>query len=58
LTQPVADLLTETTQGDVDRELLADEQAERARASAEAEPVHDTTASKFLSIGLDLEEQQ
>ncbi|KIM72769.1 hypothetical protein PILCRDRAFT_15830 [Piloderma croceum F 1598] len=55
---PFEEMALETTQGDVERELLADEQAERARASAEAKPVHDTTASKFLSIGLDLENQQ
>ncbi|KIM73218.1 hypothetical protein PILCRDRAFT_15408 [Piloderma croceum F 1598] len=55
---PFEETALETTQGDVERELLADEQAERARASAEVEPVHDTTASKFLSIGLDLENQQ
>jgi hypothetical protein len=51
-------LLAETTQGDVERELLAEEQAERAQAFEEVGPVHDTTASKFLSIGLDLENQQ
>jgi hypothetical protein len=51
-------LLKETTQGDVERELLAEEQAERAQGSAEVEHMHETTASQFLSIGLDLENQQ
>jgi hypothetical protein len=54
----ITDLLAETTQGDVERELLAEEQVERAQAFEEVGPVHDTTASKFLSIGLDLENQQ
>jgi hypothetical protein len=51
-------LLKESTQGDVECELLAEEQAETAQGLAELEIMHETTASKFLSIGLDLEQQQ
>ena len=54
----VADLFAETTQADVECELLAEEQAQGAHAFADVGPVHETTASKFLSIGLDLENQQ
>jgi hypothetical protein len=54
----ITDLLAETTQGDVECELLAEEQVKRAQAFEEVGPVHNTTASKFLSIGLDLEHQQ
>jgi hypothetical protein len=48
-------LCTETTQADVERELQAEEQAQGAD---DVGLVHETTASKFLSIGLDLENQQ
>ena len=51
----VADLFTETTQADVECKLLAEEQAQGAD---DVGLVHETTASKFLSIGLDLENQQ
>lgn len=52
-------MITETTQADVEQELLAEETAERAQqALTNTESVHETTASKFLSMGLDLENQQ
>jgi hypothetical protein len=47
----------ETTQDDVERELLAEEEAE-TRNNENPPPVHTTTASMFLSMGLDLEHQQ
>ena len=46
---------TETTQADVHKELLAEELAER-RDRGDL-PVHET-ASTFLKMGMDLEEQQ
>ena len=55
-------LFTESTQDDVERELLVEEKAERDRERVElvegVRPIHETTASKFLSMGLDLENQQ
>lgn len=47
----------ETTQGDVESELLAEERAE-AQSNNDSPSVHATTASMFLSMGLDLEDQQ
>ena len=47
---------TETTQADVHKELLAEELTEcRDRGDL---LVHETTASTFLKMGMDLEEQQ
>lgn len=54
------DMLTrnpETTQEDVERELLSEEKAE-SHHNEDLLPVHTTTASMFLSMGLDLEHQQ
>jgi len=48
---------SETTQGDVESELLAEERAE-AQDNNDPPAVHSTTASVFLSMGLDLEDQQ
>jgi hypothetical protein len=47
----------ETTQRDVESELLAEERAE-AQSNNDPPSVHATTASMFLSMGLDLEDQQ
>lgn len=48
--------MTETTQDDVHKELLAEELAEhRGRGDL---LVHETTASTFLKMGMDLEQQQ
>jgi hypothetical protein len=54
----VIDYFLETTQDDVQRDLLAEEKAERICTTEGAEAVHDTTASQFLSMGLELENQQ
>lgn len=48
--------LSETTQEDVHQELLAEEKAERR--NTDAAPIHETTASTFLTMGMDLEHQQ
>jgi hypothetical protein len=48
----------ETTQEDVEHKLLAEEVAEADTQSNEDSLVHTTTASMFLSMGLDLEDQQ
>jgi hypothetical protein len=52
--------IAETTQDNVERELLAEEKAEQeqARSYDDPPPIHTTTASMFLSMGLDLENQQ
>ena len=51
-------LCLETTQGDIEHQLLEEERAERAQANNDLMLVHATTPSMFLSIGLDLENQQ
>lgn len=46
----------ETTQDDVHKELLAEEKAERS--GSDPQPTHQTTASTFLNMGIELEHQQ
>ena len=52
--------IVETTQADVKAELLAEEQAEQAQGpiNNDPPPVHMTTMSTFLSMGLNLEDHQ
>jgi hypothetical protein len=53
-------IIVETTQADVEADLLAEEKAEQLQLETNNDPppVHATTASMFLSMGLDLEDQQ
>lgn len=49
-------VVTETTQDDIHKELLAEELAEQCDRTVL--PVHETTVSTFLKMGMDLEQQQ